>query len=156
MISVFCLAIGYGIAGKWTGAIIAVFIGPAWLLARKYPDTPLPFACLLASVGLAVTGSLIGCPPLLMILGSTISLAVWDILLLDSALANYSAFEPTRQYENKHLQSLTLALGCGLLVVVFGRLSNIQIPFIVLLLCVTFILFALDRVWSYIQKAGKP
>lgn len=97
-----------------------------------------------------------GSPPLAMILGSAVALAVWDILLLDSALGNHSLVKQTRQYENAHLQSLMLALGCGLFVTFLGRLSNIQIPFIVLLLLVAFILFALDRVWGYIKKAGKP
>ena len=96
-----------------------------------------------------------GSPALAMIAGSAIALAVWDILLLDSALGNHLSAEPTRQYESKHLQALMLALGCGLFVTFLGRLSNIQVPFIVLLLLVTFILFALDRVWGYIKKAGK-
>jgi hypothetical protein len=155
IISVLCLAAGYGIAGQWIGAMIAILIGPAWLLARKYPDSQLPLICLLGSVGFAVAGRLVGSPPLPMIFASALALAVWDLLVLDSALGNHSSVEQTRRYENKHLQSLTLALGSGLFAALLGRFLNIQMPFLVLMLLITFILFALDRVWGYIQKTGK-
>ena len=155
IISVLCLVAGYGIAGQWIGAMLAILIGPAWWLARKYPHSPLPLVCLLVSVGFAVAGRLVGSPPFLMIFASAVALAVWDLLLLDSALGNNSSVEQTRHYENKHLQSLTLALGSGLLATLLGRFLIIQIPFIVLMLLITFILFALDRVWGYIKKPGK-
>ena len=156
IILVLCLAVGYWIPGQWIGAVIAILIGPAWLLARKYPDSALPLICLLGSVGFAVEGGLIGSPPFLMIFASALALAVWDLLYLDSALGNNSFAEQTRHYENQHLQSLTLALGSGLLAALFGSFLKIQIPFIVLMLFVIFILFALDRVWGYIKNTGKP
>jgi mannose/fructose/N-acetylgalactosamine-specific phosphotransferase system component IID len=155
IISALCLAAGYGIAGQWIGAMIAILIGPAWLLARKYPDSQLPLVCLLGSVGFAVAGTLIGSPPFLMIFASAVALAAWDLLYLDSALGNHSSVEQTRHYENKHLQSLTLALGSGLIAALLGRFLKIQIPFLVWMLFITFTLFALDRVWGYIKKTGK-
>ena len=155
ILSVLCLAAGYGIAGQWLGAMLAVLIGPAWWLARNYPGSHLPLVCLLGSVGLAVAGTLIGSPPFLMVIASALALAVWDLLVLDSALGNTSSVEQTRRYENKHLQSLTLALGSGLLAALLGRFLNIQMPFILLMLLITFILFALDRVWGYIKNTGK-
>jgi hypothetical protein len=155
ILSVLCLAAGYGSAGQWMGAIVAILMGPAWYLARKYPDSPLPFLCLSGSVGLAIVGKLIGSSSLWMIFGSAAALAVWDLLFLDSALEKYSSMERTRQYENKHLQALMLALGSALLATVFGRWVNIQIPFIVLILFLAFLLFALDRVWGYIKKTGR-
>jgi hypothetical protein len=152
---VLCLATGYGIAGQWMGAAIAILMGPAWWLARKYPRSWLPLVCLLGSAGLAAVGRLIGSPPVLMIFACAGSLAVWDIVLLDSELGSPSSVQQTRQYENKHLQSLMLALGGGLLGALLGRLVNVQISFIVLLLFITFILFALDRVWGYIKQTAK-
>lgn len=156
MISVVCLATGYWIAGQWIGAMLAMLMGPAWLLARKYPLSQLPLVCLLASVTFSVAGILIGSPRLLMIFGSAVALAVWDLLLLDSALGNNSSVEQTRHYENKHLQSLALALGSGLLAVLLGSLVKIQIPFVVLILFIIFVLFALDRVWGYLKKTARP
>jgi hypothetical protein len=155
MISVGCLTAGFWITGKWIGALVAILIGPAWLFARKNMDPWLPFICLLASVGLAVAGRLFGAPYLLMILGSALALAVWDLIYLDTALGKNSCGAQTRRYENKHVQSLVLALGFGLFVALLGRFINIRIPFIVLMLLISFTLFALDRVWGYIKRTGK-
>jgi len=151
-VSVLCLAAGYGIAGQWIGAVMAIITGLAWLLARKYPASWLPHICLLASVCMAVVGRLTGSPPLLMICGSGIALAAWDLLLLDAALGSNSSGEQTRQYENKHLQSLVLVLGSGLCVVFLGRSLTLEIPFIWLVLFVALAVFGLDRAWGYIKK----
>jgi len=155
IISVLCLASGYGIAGYWIGAAISILMGPAWWLAKKYPAWSLPPVCLSISVGLAVIGILIGCSPLWMIFGSAAALAAWDLVFLASAMGNHSPREQTRRYENKHIQSLLLALGFALLAIVTLRFVNIQMPFVVLLLSLAFILFGLDRFWGYIKKTGK-
>jgi hypothetical protein len=57
--SLLCLIAGYGITGHWVGAVIAIITGAAWLFARKYPSSGLPFICLLLSVCLALAGLLI-------------------------------------------------------------------------------------------------
>ena len=151
-ISVLCLATGYGIAGKWIGAMAAIIAGSGWLFARKYPASGLTPICLLASVCLAVAGSLAGSPPLLMICGSGFSLAVWDLLLFTNAMGKKPSGEQTRQFENSHLQSLGLALGSGLSVAFLGHLVRFQIPFALLLLCIALAIFFMDRVWSYLKK----
>ena len=152
VVSMLCLAVGYGIAGQWIGAVIAIITGLAWLLARRYPTSWLPLMCLSASICLAVVGRLTGSPPLLMICGSGFALAVWDLLFLDDALGSNSSGEQTRQYESKHLQSLALALGSGLLVAFLGRLLNLQIPFVLLMLFIALVIFGLDRIWGHIKK----
>jgi hypothetical protein len=152
VLSVLCLAAGYGIAGQWIGVVMAIVIGLAWLLARKYSASGLPLICLLASVGMAVVGGLTGVSPLLMICGSGIALAVWDLLLLDVTLESNSSGEQTLQYENKHLQSLVLALSSGLCAAFLGRLLTLQTPFVLLALFVILTVFSLDLVWGYIEK----
>jgi hypothetical protein len=154
LFAVLCLAAGYGIAGQWMGAVLAILMGPAWLLARNYPGSRLPLVCLLVTVGFAVVGRLIGSPPFLMIFASAAALAVWDLLVLDSALGTPSSVEQTRHYETRHLQSLTLALCSGLLATLLGSFLRIQMPFLVWMLFIAFLLFALDRVWGYIKNTG--
>jgi hypothetical protein len=154
IISALCLTTGYGVTAQWIGALVSILMVPVWLLARKYPSSWLPPICLLVSVCLAVVGKLTGAPSLLMIFGSGFSLAVWDLISLKAALGSNSSGEQTRQYENGHLRSLALALGSGLLVSSLGRLLNLQIPFIVLMLFTALALFGLDRVWVYIKRAG--
>jgi hypothetical protein len=154
VVSILCLTAGFGFGGQWIGAGIAIASGLAWLPARKYPASGLPHLCLIASVSVAVTGQLTGTPPLLMISGSGFALAVWDLILLDGALGPNSSGEQTRRYENKHLQSLTLALSAGLLVAFLGGLLHLQIPFIGMLLFVALVIVGFDRVWRTIKKRG--
>lgn len=151
-VSMLCLTIGYGIAGKWISAAIAIITGLAWLPARKYPTSGLPFICLVMSVCLAVVGRLVGSPPLLMICGSAFALAVWDLIFLNDSLSGNLLEAQTRQYESKHLQSLALALGFGLLMAFLGRLLNLQAPFVVVVLFVAMVIFGLDRAYGYIKK----
>ena len=154
VVSMLCLAAGYGIAGQWVGTVIATITCLAWLPARKYPDSGLPLICLVVSVCLAVVGQLGGAPSLLMICGSGFALAVWDLVFLDDALGNNSFGEQTRRYENKHLQALALALGSGLTLAFVGRLINFQIPFMVMMLFVAVIIFGLERIWGVIKKGS--
>lgn len=152
--SVFCLAVGYGLAGQWVGAAIAIVTGLAWLLARKYLTARLPLLCLLVSVGLAAAGQLTGASPWLMMCGSVLALAVYDLSLLDTALRNSSSGEQTRRYETQHLQSLALALGSGLLIVFLGRWLSFEVSFFVLVVFVGIAVFGLARIWGYIEKTA--
>jgi hypothetical protein len=152
VVSTLCLAAGFTLAGQWLGVLFAILTGPAWWLARKYPVSWLPLICLFGSVCLAATGLLIGSSPLLMICGSGAALAVWDLLFLEAALGSNPSEGQTRQYENKHLQSLALALGFGLSVAILGRLLDLQIPFVLLMFFIAVALFGLDRVWGAIKK----
>jgi len=152
LISAACLAAGYASAGQWIGAVLAIILAAAWLLARRYPGADLGFICLLGSVCLAVAGQLSRAQPVLMTCGAGAALAAWDLLGLDETL---NGGEPqNREYENRHLQALASALGSGLLLAVLGRLLNLQVPFIVVAVSVGVLLFGLDRVWLHIKKRG--
>ena len=155
LFSTICLAAGYGTARHWTGMIVAILLGPTWWLARKHPGSGLPLVCLSISVGLAVIGRLTGATALWMILGSSTALAAWDLLFLDSALANTSPGVPTRQYENQHLRALLLALGSALLAILVGRFVTIQLPFVILMLALAFLLFSMDRIWRTLKKPAR-
>ncbi len=131
---------------------MALITGFAWLVAQKYLTSWLPLICLLASVCLAVIGVLTGALPWLMIGGSAVALAVYDLFLLDMALDSSSSGEQTRRYENQHLQSLTLAVGSGLLGVFLGRWLHLEVPFLVVVVFVAAAVFGLARVWGYMEK----
>jgi hypothetical protein len=152
IVSTACLIAGYGLAGQWIGVVLAILSGLAWLPARKYQALWLPHLCLFASVGLAVSGQLTGASPVLMICGSGLALAVWDLIFLDSALGTNTSEEQTGRYENSHLHSLALALGSGLLAAFLGGWLNLRIPFVVMLLLVALILFGFERIWGTIKR----
>jgi hypothetical protein len=152
IVSVVCLAAGYGLAGQWIGAGVAILTGPAWLFVRKYPASGLPLIGLFAAIFLAVVGRLVGSPGLLMICSAGFSLAVWDLLDLNFKIGNQPSGEQVRLYENNHLQSLALGSGAGLLVASLGHFISFKIPFLILALCIALAVIWLDRVWRNVGK----
>jgi hypothetical protein len=155
VLSALCLAAGYAVTGQWFGVVIAIMTGPGWVLTRKYPASSPPFFCLSVVIVLAVIGSLTGSPSSLMIFSSVAALAAWDLLFLDVAMVSNSHTAQTRQYEIKHLQSLALALGFGLLAAFLGGLLHLQISFVMLILIIALVVFGLERVWGYVKKMEK-
>jgi hypothetical protein len=102
-----------------------------------------PFS-LVISTGLAAVGILSGDRPFLLALGVMAALASWDLALLENllraSLPQHAAF-----FEARHLQSLALAIGLGVLVFGVGRTIQLSLPFGVLILLVVLILICLDR-----------
>lgn len=142
----------YVLAGQWIGILSAIGLGFIWLFTRKHSDTWLPHICLAASIILTTTGTLTGSHFILSIISSGFSLAVWDLLLFDASLQKTTCADQTRRYENRHLQSLSLAVGLGIFAGIVGRSLHLQPPFILIVLMIVLALFGLDRVWILIKK----
>jgi len=156
------LTSGYYLIGNRIGLAASIFFIVAWLVYWRFAQTvsgsgfasSLPPVFLFVSVGLAVSGLLLGVSAILMIVSTGLSLAVWDLLALDIALSGQPLEERGRRYEARHLHSLAMALGAGCLVSLGARLINFRVPFVVLLLVVAFVVFALDRIWAVIVTRG--
>jgi hypothetical protein len=147
---IFCvtsLGLGYATTRPWIAIFVVVFTLLAWLMAIKWPDGLLSSSALVFSVGLAAAGLLNGATPLLMLLGSALALASWDVALWNRTSADNSPIPSLTLIESKHYQSLALALGLGLLASVGGRLFRFQIPFGWMFVLVILALFSLERIW---------
>jgi hypothetical protein len=87
-----------------------------------------------------------------MVTGLGFGLAAWDLLLLDDTLGATPARVQIGRYESAHIKSLTVSLGCGLVLSILGHLFTLRVPFIVLLGFAVAALLGLDRIWVYIKK----
>ena len=149
MICAACLAAGYAANGGWIAIAASASTGLMWLLAYKRPASLPPSGALVISVVWGAVGLLADATPILMILSTTLALVGWDLMLLDHTLtgcANSSA-QTISLFENRHYQSLALALGPGLLIVIAGRMIHIEIPLGGLIVLTILALFGLDRIW---------
>lgn len=150
--------IGSGIGLAASGTSIVAWLVYWWFAQRVSVSvfaSSVPAFCLFVSVGLAVSGLLLGAPAFLMMAAAGLSLAVWDLLALDVALSGQNREEQGRRYEARHLRSLGMAISSGLLASYGARLVSVQIPFVVLLLLIAVVVFALDRLWAAIA-ARRP
>ncbi len=152
VLSTLCLAGGYALAGQWTGAWLALLLCPVWLTGWKYRLPLLVYACMTAVVCLAAAGLLLESIFWLMIAGLGFGLAAWDGLLLEISFCNVPAGQNKEAARNKHLQSLALATGVGLVVAIPLHWVNLRIPFIVMLLLVILAGLGILRVWEYLKK----
>ena len=149
-----CLAIGFALNGQGITLVIALLSLLIWLLARQRPATVSPSVALIVSVGIAAAGLFARASSVLMILSATLALASWDLVLLDHALADnpISSTQTLALFQNRHYQSLALALGSSLLIAALGQLIHFQIPLVMMILLVILTLFSLDRVWRILRN----
>lgn len=140
-----CLAGGYAIAGSPAGVLFAVLAVLAWLYTWRPANGWLAGLCLAASTCVAAVGVLLQAPSALMILGAALSLAAWDLLLLDHSMPSRDLAPGSRLLEIRRLQSLAAVLGVGLFAAFAGRLVSLSLPFGLMVLAVLLALFALDR-----------
>lgn len=147
LISATCLGIGYSKTALWINVVVVVLPLLAWLFAIKWSFGFLTSSVLVLSVCLAGAGVLIGAMPLWMILSAAFTLAGWDVILWNRTLPFHSLPTSLSLIEKKHYQSLVMALGLGLLVVVPGRLLRLHISFGWMVVLVIITLISLERMW---------
>ena len=149
ILCVACLAAGYATNGDWIAVAAGASTGLIWLLVYKRPASWPPSVALVISVIWGAAGLLVDATPFPMILGTTFALAGWDLMWLDHTLtgsANSSA-QTISLFEHRHYQSLALALGPGLLIVIAGRMIQFEIPLGGMIILAILAMFSLDRIW---------
>jgi DMSO reductase anchor subunit len=151
-ISTLSMAVGYGLAGQQIGAGVSLLIALGWLAGFKYRASYLVYFCMFGVVCLATAGLIIGITYWLMIAGLSFALAAWDIVLLRISFFQNQSNSNTRAFENKHLQSLGIAIGIGLACSIPFHLVTFQLPFIVMLGLIVLAGLGIERVWIYLRK----
>ncbi len=155
LVSLACLAWGYAAAGYGAVAALALVPGAAACAYRKYAAAWLLPVCLAALICLAAGGLLLGSPGFLMIAGATAALAAWDLANLDIVMADGSPSRAGSRLEKEHLQSLTAALGAGLLLAGGGLIVSLRLPFVLLLALIAVDLYGLDRAYRYLKQRNR-
>jgi hypothetical protein len=146
------LLAGYAGVGSWVGAAAVLGASLAWVRGVRRPSGGMTSTALLIYAGLAAAGLLAGAVPFWMILGATLALGGWDLALFDHTLAGALPASSIAHLEKKHLTSLALALGPGLLIAIIGPLIRFQMSLGVMALLVILGLFGLDRVWRALSR----
>jgi hypothetical protein len=152
VISLVCLAGGFGMIGQWIGAVLVFLILLAWPLSNRFHLAWAAPACLVSLVFLAAAGLLEDTPAYLMIPGAAAALAAWDLQDLNCSMQGCSPSETARQFEKNHIRSLAIALGIGVLMAVTGSLITLHVPFAILIGLILLNLYSLDRIFSYLRN----
>jgi hypothetical protein len=131
-----CLAAAYGIAGQWLGAVLV--IAPGLLLAfhRKLRAAWVPPVFLCGMITAAAAGTFLGAPAYLLISGTVLALAAWDLACFQRIIRRSGSPEAVGTLRNRHARALVRAVGLGLLFGVGGSALTLRIPFALMLLLV--------------------
>ncbi len=151
-LSTACLAFGFARVAQWAAAAAVLAFWLVWLAAWRWPNVWSPSAALLVSIGIASGGLLAGAASLPVLIGITLILAVWDLTLLDQVIASTAPGKALAYLEQKHYQSLGLAVGIGLLGVVAGQIVRFPIPFVGVVFLAILAFFGLDRIWRLLWE----
>ena len=144
---VVCLVVGYAMVRQWLALLGVLFVFLVWLFTWIWSSRWLPLAALALSVSLSAAGIFAGAPPALMILSAALSLAAWDLALMDLPHAEVSSTGRLSFLAYSHYKSLALAVALGLLAAMVGRMVRIQLPFGVMILLALLVLVSLERLW---------
>lgn len=173
--SAFLSALGFYLAGAWYGILIVVCYALLWLAVRNKT----PVVGLVLATGINAAGILLGAQVWLMVSSVGASLAAWDLLSLERALAdNKSSIEASTRgspatttgmspststgtspkiirYQNSHLIALGLALTTGLGLVFLGQFVRLRLSFYLVAGIVCLVFFCLERMLYHLQKKSK-
>ncbi len=149
-----CLAAAHAVVGQWAGAAAAAAVG-ALLVARGKLGGWAPTAFLLGMVLVAGAGAVTGAPSSLLVAGTVLALAAWDLSELQRFLFRGGAAPGRasgRTSGRRHDLLLAWAVALGLLCAAAGLLPSFQIPFPVMLLLVILDLACLGLAYRTIRR----
>jgi len=139
---------GYSRSSLWQGGVISLIITAGWLLAgAKFAS-----ACLTGSVCLAAAGILLKAPPMFMFLYVSLSLASWDITMMELSIGSNTKEKKVDLYRYIRYLVLTMVLCMGLSAVIIGRHLSLKIPFLAMVILVVLFIAGFDRIIYYLRK----
>jgi hypothetical protein len=152
ILSAACLAVGCALGEAWKLALSAGLPLLCGLFALKEKNHTLSTLGLWLSVGIAGVGLLNGADSRLILLGSTLALAAWDLTLFNIGLEDCTLAGVPGRLESKHYQALATAVGGGLLAAWVGSGVRLSIPFVVMVLLAVLAVWSLDRAMRGLRR----
>jgi hypothetical protein len=130
------------------GIIAALIGGSFWVVLHK----KIPYACLTLSIVIAVAGLILGVPKIFVLVYSLVSIAVWDIALMDLNISKNSPDQKPASYRKRRLALLAIVLTAGLLTSALSMILNLNIHFVFMILFICLSFFFMERLISILRK----
>lgn len=158
-VTIICLAFsttfllaGYLLAGWWQILLIFPVVLLLWKMSRYWPGICVPTVLFGTYIFLASLGIWMGLVRHLMIYGSIMALASWELQLFQRGMAGSSQYSKIGLLERFHLKALSIVILLGFLVTTIGLNYQLKLPFGITLFLVLLVGFALERVYFYIDQ----
>lgn len=157
-LSALVVAVSSALVNFWTGALLALLLGLAWLYTSYRRNPGLSTPCFGGLAFLYILLSLYGVLPVVVFGGFIAALAGWDLTRFNARLAAMTSGSSKVQVTRLHLQRLGMALGIGTAVGLASILIHIQVRFALIfflgLFTVVALAYALRRLIGARKKEG--
>ncbi len=130
-ITLVALALGFAISGVWLGAALSAAAVGLWLWSRRHEHFGDAFADigLIAVFTLAMAGTLVVAPAVLMLLAGTSALVCWSLMRFEQRTAGVKRIDRADAIERQHLRLVLMAGAVGLAVAGLAATLRTNITF---------------------------
>ena len=146
------LSTGYFLVGWWQIVLVFPVALLLWKIATSRPGISVPSVILGGYIFLASLGIWIGLEPCLMVYGSILALASWELQLFQAGLIGEPPHSNSGLLERSHLKSLSIVILLSFLVTTIGLNIHLRLPFGVVLFLVLLVGILLERVYFYLIR----
>lgn len=151
-ISTAFLVAGYLSAGWWQILLVFPAVLLLWMLSKYLPGICVPSVLFSSYLLLASLGIWMGLAPYLLVYGSILALAAWELQLFQRGLAGSFQHSNIGYLEKHHLKSLSAVILLGFLITTVGLNFQLKLPFGVAVMLVLFVGFVIERVYFYFNQ----
>lgn len=149
-LSVFVLALGFGLSGLWVGTVAVLVVGALWLVGqlRGLPwasSAALALQSAAAAVLIAVGG---GWP----VLGLVTALVAWDLDQFVQRMRAAGRVDDARGQERRHIRRLLVVAGIGGLLGAIGLGIEVRLSFGMALLLAALATLGLSAAISFLRR----
>lgn len=146
------LTAGYILAGLWQIVFVFPVVLLFWVIAKRQPGISVPSVLFGSYIFLTSLGIWIGLERYLMLYGSILALASWELQLFQAGLVGEPLQSNFGLLERNHLKPLSIVIFLSLLVTTIGLNVHLTLPFGVVLFLVLLVGFLLERVYFYLTR----
>ena len=136
-------------------AAFAVGLGLLWLGLEVKGENPLASVFFVSFLALAIVGSLISAPILIILLGLSTDLAAWDLSRFRTRIASEIERGTTATLEAKHLRMLAVTASAGFFVALPPVFIHLAIGFVIFGFIMVLTMIALRRSMLYFRSDHK-
>jgi hypothetical protein len=145
----------YAVLQQPSLAVFAAGLGLLWLSLEVKRANPLGTVFFVSFLALAIVGSLISAPILIILLGLSTDLAAWDLSRFRTRIASEIERGTTATLEAKHLRMLAVTASAGFFVAVPTVFIHVAIGFIVFGFVTILAMITLRRSALYFRSVHK-
>jgi Ca2+/Na+ antiporter len=144
--------VGFVLSHSWWNELALLIALILFFVGDHYRNLRILDLNLVILLCISVSGILMGAEPALMIAAAACALFIWDMSRQQYVLKEKTDDHAVQAFENYHTKMLAISVGSGLFIAEASLLIRVTIPFGVIFLIVSGVLFCLFKFFQLIKN----